>query len=172
MFKNKFRSTKQDKEKQPDVTPAINQLLFQPEKVAGEIVQAIENGELNPAEAEKLFAPLLKKARKANFEFQENQKPSSEQALESLRIKLLTTLVGHYNGNENDFFNTLKDFAEKNKVELFPKPEWKIEEPIYLGDNSDWVSPDKKFAINIQPQGIYLYEQKGEHWQGKKITVN
>ncbi|MBD3156856.1 hypothetical protein GF369_03435, partial [Candidatus Peregrinibacteria bacterium] len=108
MFKNK----QQDKEKQPNLTPSVNQLLFQPKKVAMEIVQAIENGTLSPAEAETHFAPLLEKARKANFEFQEKQKTPSEQALETLRIKLLTTLVSGYNGKEQDFFNAVQTFAE------------------------------------------------------------
>lgn len=164
-----FMEKQENKEKQSDITPSINQLLFQPEKIAMEIVQAIENGTLDRVNAEKLFSPLLKAARKANLEHQESQRTSSEQALETLRIKLLTTLVGRYNGKEQDFFNILKEFAKQNNITLYPKPEWKVDEPIYLDDTADWTSPDNRFAINIQPQGIYLYKRKGEQWQGKEL---
>lgn len=151
-------------------TPSVNEFMANPTNVSNEIANAIKSGNLSPEFVEKHLSVLLEEARKVNavnLQTAQNETSVQKEAVKgNLLIKLAT-----FEGDETALSNILRPFCEDNNLELYPERGWAVEARAEDELDTDWVSSDKKFAIKVNSDNIFVYSKMGTNWLGLAFRV-
>lgn len=144
---------------------ALNEFLANPAGFAGEIKSAINSGNLDRHFVEARLREVIDEARNVNSVNKETLYEEATVDKEALKQKLLVKLAT-FDGSEKELKKLLEDFCANANIPLYPKKNWAMSVVEDSEFKADWISEDKKFALNINHDKVYVYKKMGSHWMG------
>lgn len=146
-------------------TKALSELLADPFQFTYEIKTAVNSGNLDPRFVEKHLHEVIDEARRVNSINEQELQAQGNIDKKTLKQKLLVKLAT-FEGSEKELSKILKSFCENHNLELFPKKNWAVAGIKDSKLETDWVSNDKKFAIVIAPDKVFVYSKVNSSWIG------
>lgn len=144
---------------------ALEELLANPAGFAAKVKRALNSGNLNPAFVEEHLGKVIDEAERVNTINEQELRAQSNIEKETLKQNLLVKLA-NFEGAEKELSEILKSFCEDKNLELAPEINWTISGVKDSKLKADWISKDRKFALTISPDKVYVYRRVGSNWIG------